>query len=385
MLKKYTFAQTYVVQEPTISASRSFNNLPVQFVLQAPDLEHLKEVIPRFMDKAKADPSFDFVTIDLKFNKPEYTVEIERNKALDMGVSVRSIAETLQTYLSEQRIGYFVSDGKQYYVIASASREDRKEPLDLARMTVRNRNGDMVTLDNLVTLKLDSRPPQLLRFNRYASATVSASTAPGKTIGDGIEAMQTIARETLDESFTYSLAGSSSDFAESSGNILMIFLFALILVYLTLAAQFESFRDPMIIMFTVPLAMAGALMTLFLFGQTLNLFSQIGIIVLIGIVTKNGILIVEFANQRRRAGKDIRTAVTEAAVQRFRPIVMTSMSTVLGALPIALALGESSSSRVPMGISIIGGLIFSLILTLYVIPSLYTYLSGKIQKIHEES
>jgi len=385
MIRKYTFAQTYVVQEPTISASRSFNSLPVQFVLQAPDLEHLKEVIPAFMDRAQADPAFDFVTIDLKFNKPEYTVGIMRDKALDMGVSIRDIAETLQTYLSEQRIGYFIRDGKQYYVIGSAGREERKEPLDLARMSVRNGEGEMVTLDNLVRLTLDSRPPQLLRYNRYASATISANTAPGKTIGDGIVAMERIAGETLDESFTYSLAGSSSDFTESSGNILMIFLFALILVYLTLAGQFESFRDPLIIMFTVPLAMAGALMTLFFFGQTLNMFSQIGIVVLIGIVTKNGILIVEFANQRRKAGLNTHNAVIDAAVQRFRPIVMTSMSTVLGALPIALALGESSSSRIPMGISIIGGLIFSLILTLYVIPALYSYLSGKIQTIHEES
>ena len=301
-----------------------------------------------------------------------------------MGVSVRDIAETLQTYLSEQRIGYFIQDGKQYYVIASASQNERRAPIDLERMTVRNRNGDMVSLNNLVSLKLDSRPPQLLRYNRYASATVSAIPAAGKTIGDGIEAMQKIAGETLDESFSTSLGGSSSDFAESSGNIMLIFLFALVLVYLTLAGQFESFRDPMIIMFTVPLAIAGALMTLFFFGQTLNIFSQIGIIVLIGIVTKNGILIVEFANQRRHAGLQIKEAVIDAAIQRFRPIVMTSMSTVLGALPIALALGESSTSRIPMGISIIGGLIFSLILTLYVIPSLYTYFTGKMREVHEE-
>ena len=384
ILKKFTFAQTYVIQEPTISASRSGNSLPVQFILQAPDLQRLKEVIPQFMAKAQADPVFDFVTIDLKFNKPEYTVDINRSKALDMGVSVKDIAETLQTYLSEQRVSYFISDGKQYDVIASAAKNNRKEPGDLGGMTVRNRAGDMIALSNLVTLNLDSRPPQLLRYNRYAAATISASTASGKTIGDGIEAMQKIAHETLDESFTTSLAGSSSDFAESYGNILIIFLFALILVYLTLAGQFESFRDPMIIMFTVPLAMAGALMSLFFFGQTLNIFSQIGIIVLIGIVTKNGILIVEFANQRRHAGLSTKDAVIDAAIQRFRPILMTSMSTILGALPIALALGESSTSRIPMGISIIGGLIFSLILTLYVIPALYTYLSGKMNEEHVE-
>jgi multidrug efflux pump len=383
-LKQFTFAQTFVIQDPTISASRG-GGLPVQYVIQAPDLQRLKEAIPRFMDEARADSTFEIVTINLRFNKPEYTVEIDRNKALDMGVNVRNIAQTLQTYLSEQRLSYFIKNGKQYYVVAYADKENRSKPLDLTRMSVRNASGDLVTLDNLVTLNLESRPPQLLRYNRYVSATVSASPAPGKTIGDGIKAMDRIADQVLDESFTTSLTGSSMDFAESSGGIVTIFIFALVLVYLTLAGQFESFRDPLIIMFTVPLALAGALMTLFFFGQTLNIFSQIGIIVLIGIVTKNGILIVEFANQRRRAGLSVREAAIEAATQRFRPILMTSLATILGATPIALALGEASTSRIPMGIAIIGGLLFSLVLTLYIIPSLYTYLSGKIQDVHEET
>jgi multidrug efflux pump len=384
ILKQHTFAQTFVIQDPTISASRG-GGLPVQYVIQAPDLQRLKEAIPLFMDKARADSTFEIVTINLRFNKPEYTVEIDRNKALDMGVNVRNIAQTLQTYLSEQRLSYFIKNGKQYYVVAYADKDNRSKPLDLARMSVRNANGDLVTLDNLVTLHLESRPPQLLRYNRYVAATVSASPAPGKTIGDGIKAMDRIADEVLDESFTTSLTGSSMDFAESSGGIVTIFIFALVLVYLTLAGQFESFRDPLIIMFTVPLALAGALMTLFFFGQTLNIFSQIGIIVLIGIVTKNGILIVEFANQRRRAGLSIHEAAIEAATQRFRPILMTSLATILGATPIAFALGEASTSRIPMGIAIIGGLLFSLVLTLYIIPSLYTYLSGKIQDVHEET
>lgn len=377
-LKKYNFAETFVLQEPTISASRgSRSSLPVQFVLQAPDIERLKSVIPGFMEKAQSHPAFDAVTIDLKFNKPEYTVDINRDKALDMGIGISDIAQTLQTYLSDQRIGYFVRDGKQYYVIANARKFRRDEPLDLQTITVRNQSGEMVSLDNLVELKLVSRPPQLLRYNRYVSATVSASLNDGYTLGDGIEAMQSIADQELDESFSTSLSGSSSDFAESSGNITLIFLFALVLVYLTLAAQFESFRDPLTIMFTVPLALAGALLTLYLFDQTLNIFSQIGIIVLIGIVTKNGILIVEFANQKREAGMSVKAAAIEAASQRFRPILMTSMATILGALPIALALGDASTSRIPMGIAIIGGLVFSLILTLFVIPAFYTYITSE--------
>ncbi len=385
IVRKYNFAQTLVVQEPTISAARGGrNSLPVQFVIQAPDLERLKEVIPKFMEKAQSDPTFEAVTIDLRFNKPEYAVDINRNKALAMGVSVGDIARTIQTYLSEQRLGYFIKDSKQYYVIAAAQKDKRNEPVDLSRIAVKNSSGQLVTLDNLVTLHLESRPPQLLRFNRYVAATVSASPAPGKTIGDGVDAMNRIADEVLDESFSTSLTGSASDYAQSSGNIVMIFIFALILVYLTLAAQFESFRDPLIIMFTVPLALAGALMSLYLFGQTLNIFSEIGIVVLVGIVTKNGILIVEFANQKREQGLSIREAAIEASAQRFRPIVMTSLATVLGALPIALALGEASTSRIPMGISIIGGLIFSLILTLFIIPALYTYIADKTLHVYEE-
>jgi hydrophobe/amphiphile efflux-1 (HAE1) family protein len=385
LVKKYNFAQTLVIQEPTISAARGGrNSLPVQFVIQAPDLDRLKKVIPEFMEKAETDPTFDAVTIDLKFNKPEYSVEILRDKALDMGVSVRDIAQTIQSYLAEQRIGYFIKDGKQYYVIAAANKSERNEPPDLTNLTVRNNAGQMVTLDNLIRIQFDSRPPQLLRFNRYVAATVSAAPVEGKTIGDGINAMNRIADEVLDETFSTALTGSASDFAQSSGNIVLIFILALVLVYLTLAAQFESFRDPFTIMFTVPLALCGALMTLYLLGHTLNIFSEIGIIVLIGIVTKNGILIVEFANQKREQGHPLHEAVIEASIQRFRPIVMTSLATVLGALPIALALGEASTSRIPMGIAIIGGLVFSLILTLYIIPSLYTYIANKSNRVYAE-
>ena len=385
-LKGMTFAKSFVIQEETIKTGGGGGaKLPLQFVLQAPDLERLKAILPVFMDSVQNSPVFSVSQVDLKFNKPELTVSINRNKALLMGVGISDIAETLQTFLSEERLAYFIKDGKQYYVITQAKKEKKDEPLDLNNITVRNKNGEMITLDNLVDIEFNSRPPSLLRYNRYSSATVEAAPAPGYTIGDGIEEMRRISSILLDESFSTELAGSASDFADSSSSTTIIFIFALILVYLTLAAQFESFRDPLTIMLTVPLALAGALITLYVFDQTLNIFSQIGMIVLIGIVTKNGILIVEFANQKRDSGMDLISAATEATSQRFRPILMTSLSTILGALPIALALGDSASSRVPMGLTIIGGLILSLILTLYIIPALYTYIASKENKIIDEA
>lgn len=373
-LRNYSFARTFVTQEQTISTGRG-GGLPVQYVIQAPNFEKLKEVIPPFMEKAQADPAFSVVDLNLKFNKPELTIQIDRDRARALGVTVRDIAETLQLYFSGQRYGFFIYDGKQYSVIAQADRSNRDEPLDLSSIYVRNKRGELIQLDNVVTMSYRSSPPQLYRYNRYVSATISANPAPGYTLGQAITAMDNIAQSTLDESFSTSLAGVSKEFMESSNTLLFAFLLALALVYLILAAQFESFRDPLIIMFTVPLALAGAVLSLWLFGQTINIFSQIGIIVLVGIVTKNGILIVEFANQRKDQGLGVREAVIDAAVQRFRPILMTSLATAFGALPIALALGAAAKSRVSMGIVIIGGLLFSLGLTLYVIPALYTYLS----------
>lgn len=380
-LRQYTFARTYVTQEQTIAASRG-RGLPVQYVVQAPTFEKLKEAIPKFMDRAESDPVFQTVDLDLKFNKPEMTIEIDRDRARALGITVRDIAETLQLYFSGQRYGFFIYNGKQYQVIAQANRVNRDEPLDLSSIYVRNTRGELIQLDNVVTISYRSTPPQLYRFNRYVAATVSAAPAEGYTLGDAIDEMDKIASETLDETFTTSLAGTSKEYAESSNTLLFAFFLALILVYLILSAQFESFRDPLTIMFTVPLALAGATLSLWMFGQTINIFSQIGMIALVGIVTKNGILIVEFANQRREQGLSIPEAVIDAATQRFRPIVMTSLATVFGALPIALAIGAASKSRSPMGIVIIGGLVFSLGLTLYVIPALYTYIASKKREVH---
>ncbi len=378
-LKKYNFARVYATQEQTIGGGMR-SGLPIQFVLQAPDFERLKEAVPRFMDKALASKVFQVVDINLKFNKPELRIEIDRDKAKALGVSVLDIAENLQLFFSGQRYGYFIFHNKQYQVIGQAFRVNRDDPGDLSSVYIRNATGELIQLSSVLKITEQSSPPQLYRFNRYVAATISAQPANGLTIGQGIEEMNRIAGETLSDQFSTSLAGTSREFAESSGSLLYAFLFALVLIYLVLAAQFESYRDPLIIMFTVPLAMAGAVLSLFIFGQTLNIFSQIGIIVLIGIVTKNGILIVEFANQRKATGLTLREAVVDAATQRLRPILMTSLATVLGALPIALALGAAARSRVPMGITIIGGLLFSLILTLYVIPAVYTFISKETRK-----
>jgi multidrug efflux pump len=376
--RKMTFARAIVSQEQTIQVGRG-GGLPVQYIIQAPTLEKLKSVLPEFMEKAQADPAFQVVDLNLKFNKPEMTIQIDRDRARTLGVTIRDIAETLQLFFSGQRMGYFIFNGKQYEVIGQADRNFRDDPFDLSTVYVRNRKSELVQLDNLIQVKYNSSLPQLYRFNRYVSATISANPADGYTLGQSLEAMNRISAEVLDDTFSTSLSGPSRDFAESSNTLLFAFGLALVLIYLILSAQFESFRDPMVIMFTVPLAVAGALISLILFGQTVNIFSQIGMIMLIGIVTKNGILIVEFANQKKEAGSDLMQAALEASTQRFRPILMTSLATVLGALPIALSLGAGSKSRVSMGIVIIGGLMFALVLTLYVIPALYTYFSKKIE------
>lgn len=375
-LRTFNEARTFIVQEQTISAGGlSRGALPVQFVIQAPDFDKLKEALPKFLEAANADPVFQNVDANLKFNKPELQVTIEREKARNLGVSVLDIAQTLQLSLSGQRFSYFNIAGKQYQVIGQFDRANRDEPVDMKSIYVRSVSGKLIQLDNLVKVQEVSNPPQLYHYNRYISATVSAGLAPGKTIGDGITEMKKIAGTILDDSFSTDLAGPSRDYSESSSNILFAFLLALLLIYLVLAAQFESFIDPFVIMITVPLALAGALISLWMFDQTLNIFSQIGMIMLIGLVTKNGILIVEFANQLREKGVAKADAILQAATARLRPILMTTIATALGALPIALALGAGAESRKSMGIVVIGGLLFSLILTLYVIPAMYSFFS----------
>lgn len=371
-------ARAFVFQQQTFGARNA--GLPVQYVLQAPNFERLKEMLPQFLAKAMQDPTFSFVDVNLKFNKPEINLKIDRTKARNLGVSVLDIAQTLQFGLSGQRFGYFILDGKQYQVIGQLARENRNDPTDLKSLYVRNNAGEMIQLDNLVTLREETSPLQRFRFNRYVSATVSANLSPGITIGQGLDAMDAIAAEVLPDDFRTAVDGPSKEFRESSSSLIFAFLLAIVLIYLVLAAQFESFRDPLVIMLTVPLSLAGAIVSLYLFGQTLNIFSQIGIIMLIGLVTKNGILIVEFANQRKEAGLLKNDAIVDAAVSRFRPILMTALSTILGILPIALALGEGSESRVPMGIAVVGGMMVGTLLTLYIIPAMYGYISKETKK-----
>ena len=371
--KKFSGVRTFISQAQTIGDRRG--GFPVQFVIQAADIDKLKKVLPQFMVKAAASPKFAFVDLDLKFNKPEIEISIDRDKARNLGVNVFDIAQTLQLGLSGTRFGNYIMDGKQYQIIGQVERGDRNEPTDLKTLYVKNKRGELIQLDNLVTMQEQSSPPQLYRFNRYSSAKVQAQLAKGVALGEGIKEMEKIGKEVLDESYSTSLDGASREFTESSSSIYYAFLIALAIIYLVLAGQFESFKDPLVIMFTVPLALAGALISLWYFNQTLNVFSQIGIIMLIGLVTKNGILIVEFANQRKEQGKKMMDAVMEAAESRFRPILMTSLSTSLGILPIALALGAGSESRVSMGIGVIGGMMFATILTLFVIPAIYTYFS----------
>jgi multidrug efflux pump len=374
MFRQHSEARIFPNQEQTISTSLSAGSqLPVQFVLQTLNFEKLQKVLPQFLDEARRNPVFGNVDANLKFNKPELNVTIDRLKASELGVSVLDVSNTLQFALSGRRFGYFLMNGKQYQVIGQVDRENRDEPVDLASLYVRNAKGEMIQLDNLVSMTESSTPPSLFHYNRYKSATVSASLAPGRTLGEGIAAMQAIADSLLDDSFQTALSGPSRDFAESSSNTSFALVLALVLIYLILAAQFESFRDPVIIMVTVPLALAGAMLSLWAFNLTLNVFSQIGMIMLIGLVTKNGIMIVEFANQIRSRGATNREAALEAATERLRPILMTSLATTLGALPIALALGAAAQSRVPLGVVIVGGMMFSLILTLYIIPTLYAY------------
>lgn len=380
--KKYPDIKTSIIQQPTISVSRR-GGLPIQYIIQAQSFEKLQEKIPLFMEEASKNETFSVTDVNLKFNKPEINVTIDREKAESLGISVLDIAQTLQLSLSGQRFGYYMQNGKQYQVIGQFDQKDRNKPLDLTSMFVKNDKGELIQMDNVVKIEEKSNPPQLYHNNRYMSATVSAGLAPGKSIGDGIDAMNEIKAKVLDDSFTTDLGGESRDFVESSSNTSFAFGLALLLIFLILSAQFESFIDPFIIILTVPMALAGALFSLWLFGQTWNIFSQIGTIMLIGLVTKNGILIVEFANQLREQGKSKYDAIVEASEARLRPILMTSLAIALGALPIALSFGASAKSRMGMGIVIVGGTIFSLILTLFVIPSLYLMWS-KARKHHPE-
>ncbi len=377
-MSRFNDVKIFPIEEQTIAVGLgSRGSLPVQFVIQNLDFEKLRTVVPKFLEMANNDKTFQNVDANLKFNKPEVDITIDRIKAREFGLTVTDIAGVLQSAFSSQRMAYFIMNGKQYQVISQVGLNNRQTPADISNLYVRNNKGENISLASVTKVVPNAMPPSLYHFNRYKAATISASLADGKTIGDGVKAMQAIADKLLDESFQTALTGPSRDYAESSSNTAFAFALALVLIFLVLAAQFESFRDPLIIMLTVPLAIAGAVLSLWAFNQTLNIFSEIGMIMLIGLVTKNGILIVEFANKQREAGLNKHEAVIEGATLRLRPILMTSLATSLGALPIALSLGAAATSRIPLGIVVVGGIMFSLILTLFVIPAVYTYISGK--------
>ena len=372
-IRTKTKARAFVQQQSSFGGRRS--SMPVQYVLQATSLEKLEKVLPEFLNQVYSNPVFQMADVDLKFSSPEVRVEINRDKAGTMGVSVKDIAQTLQYGLSGQRMGYFYMNGKQYEILGQINRQQRNQPANIKSIYIRNDKGEMIQLDNLVEFVESIAPPKLYHYNRFLSATVSAGLAEGKTIGEGLEEMDKIAAATLDDTFRTALSGDSKDYQESSSSLMFAFILALILIYLILAAQFESFKDPFIIMLTVPLAIAGALIFMYANDITMNIFSQIGIIMLIGLVAKNGILIVEFANQKQEAGEDKLTAIRDAALQRLRPILMTSASTVLGLIPLAFATGEGANQRIAMGTAVVGGMLVSTFLTMYIVPAIYSYIS----------
>ncbi len=382
-LRKKTKARANVIQQSTFGGRRA--RQPIQYVLQAPTIDKLREVLPAFMAEVDDNPTFVMADVNLKFTKPELQIEINRDKANLLGVSTQNIGQTLQLALSGQRFGYFIMNGKQYQILGELDRQDRNKPLDLKSLYVRNDKGHMIQLDNFVTLRETTAPPQLYRYNRFVSATISSSLADGKTISEGIEEMDNIADRVLDDTFRTALDGDSKDFMESSSSLMFAFLLAIVLIFLVLSAQFESFKDPIIVMMTVPLALTGALFFMWYFNITMNIFSQIGIIMLIGLVSKNGILIVEFANQRKEAGMNKLEAIKFASAARFRPILMTSLSTILGILPLALGFGEGAQSRVAMGVAVVGGLTIATVLTLFVVPGIYLIISSESKNINNEA
>lgn len=380
--RKKTRARASVIQQSTFGGRRA--GLPVQYVIQAQSIEKLRQVLPALMAEVQSNPMFQMADVNLKFTKPEIKITINRDKANLLGVSTQNIGQTLQLALSGQRFGYFFMNGKQYQILGELARSDRNTPMNLKSLYVRNNNGEMIQFDNLITLDESTAPPQLFRYNRFVAATISAGLAEGRTISEGLDEMDKIAKKVLDETFRTALAGDSKDFMESSSSLMFAFMLALVLIFLVLAAQFESFKDPIIVMMTVPLALTGALLFMWYFNITMNIFSQIGIIMLIGLVSKNGILIVEFANQRKAAGYSKAEAIRYAAAARFRPILMTSLATIFGILPLALGLGEGAQSRVAMGIAVVGGMTLSTFLTLYVVPSIYLFISSETKNINND-
>jgi multidrug efflux pump len=362
------------------SLGQSFRNPPVQFVVQAPTYEALERMTDALLAKARQSKALMNPDTDLRLNKPQLAVEIDREKAASMGIDVETIGRTLETLLGGRQVTRFKKEGKQYDVIVQLEAKDRDTPTDLTSIFVRARDGRLVQLSNLVKVNETVGPKELNHFNRLRATILSANVSPGYTLGEALEFLEGAAKEVLDNSAKTELDGPSREFKESGVALLFTFILALAFIYLVLSAQFESFVSPFVIMLTVPLAMTGALAALKLTGGTLNVYSQIGLVMLIGLITKHGILIVEFANQLREKGMNASEAVIEAATLRLRPILMTTGAMVLGALPLALAKGAGAEARQPIGWVIVGGLALGTVFTLFVIPTAYMLLTGKRRK-----
>ena len=364
---------------------QSVRDKPISFVIQtSQSYDKLQELVDGVMAKARDYPGFANLDTDLKLNTPQINVSVDREKAADVGVQIETLGRTLETLLGGRQVTRFKRDGEQYDVIVQVADVDRSNPEDLRRIYVRGAggpategsDGTMIPLSNLIQIKETVAPKELNRFNQLRAATITSYLAPGYTVGDGLAFLEKAAQEVLQGQGQIDYSGQSREFKESSSDIYLTFLLALAFIYLVLSAQFESFRDPLIIMLTVPLSMTGALLALWLSGGTLNIYSQVGLVTLIGLITKHGILIVEFSNQLRAAGKEMREAVIEAATLRLRPILMTTGAMVLGAVPLAIAAGAGAESRQDIGWVIVGGLLVGTFFTLFVIPVVYTYLAG---------
>ncbi|OGA69094.1 MAG: multidrug transporter AcrB [Betaproteobacteria bacterium RIFCSPLOWO2_12_FULL_67_28] len=360
------------------SLGQSFRNAPVQFVIQANSYEDLERFSNALLEKARASGLLANPDVDLRLNKPQLSVEIDREKAASLGIDVETIGRTLETLLGGRQVTRFQREGKQYDVIVQLEAKDRERPADLTSTFVRTRDGQLVQLQNLVKVRETVGPKELNHFNRLRATVLSANLAPGRSIDEALTFLEKASAEVFDKNARFELDGVSREFRESGAALWITFLLALGFIYLVLAAQFESFVSPFVIMLTVPLAMTGALGAIKLTGGTLNVYSQIGLVMLIGLITKHGILIVEFSNQLRARGVAKLDAVIEAATLRLRPILMTTGAMVLGAVPLAIATGAGAEARQAIGWVIVGGLLLGTVFTLFVIPTAYVLLVGRL-------
>jgi len=366
------------------SLGQSFRNPPLQFVVQGNSYEELDRAVSALIDRARAYPGLVNVDSDLKLNRPQLSVEINREKAAAVGVQVETIGRTLETLLGGRQVTRFKREGKQYDVIVKLEDKDRRQPADLTAIYVRGTDGRLNQLANLVSVNETVAPKELNHFNRLRAAIIQANLAPGYTLSEVLDFMERAAADVLPSEFRTALDGQSREFREGGQELWVVFALALAFIYLVLSGQFESFRGPLVIMLTVPLAITGALATMKIAGITLNVYSQIGLVMLIGLITKNGILIVEFANQLRGRGLEKVEALIEASTLRLRPILMTSLATTFGAMPLALAIGAGAESRSAIGWVIVGGVSVGTLFTLYVIPTAYTYIMGERVRVIEE-